>query len=139
MIDAHALSRLLAAFFQNGGIDPTSTVVQELLKKEVLGIEDLTRILGKRPFTTRELQNIDRFRSDLREFGKRVVPPGIWEWIESFRSPGLAVVRDAGDDGDEGNKENDDDRGDNGNDDGENGGGLFWGRIQPRGKYPVAT
>jgi hypothetical protein len=116
--------------------------IQELLKKEVVGIEDLARILGERPFQTPETQNIDRFRGDQRSFGRRVMPPGVWEWIESFRSPGLksAGVGDEGkgDDGDKDNEGNDNDKGDDGGDD-NNGGGLFWEQLPSGSKYPVAT
>ena len=60
--------------------------MQELLAKEVLNLDDLDRIMGKRPFTTGELRNVDKFRG-LPEW----LPSsgGVWGWIESFRSPGL--------------------------------------------------
>lgn len=62
--------------------------VQELLTKEVLNLDDLDRIMGKRPFVTLELRNVDKFRG-LSEW----LPTGggIWSWIESFRSPGLPL------------------------------------------------
>ncbi|KAG1664993.1 hypothetical protein FOA52_014673 [Chlamydomonas sp. UWO 241] len=34
----------------------------DLLKKEVIGLDDIDRLLGKRPFSTREMRNIDRYR-----------------------------------------------------------------------------
>lgn len=67
--------------------------MQELLKKEVIGLEDLDRILGKRPFATRELQNIDKFRGELQQ-GMRALGGGVWEWIASFRGPGLQLALD---------------------------------------------
>lgn len=117
--------------------------VQELLKKEVVGIDDLQRILGKRPFVNKEMQNIDRFRGELRGLGEWVSPKGVWEWIESFRSPGLrlAGVGDAGgdegdDDGESGDGEDDDDEGGGG---GGGGGGLWWQGLGTGRRYPVAT
>ncbi|GIL73714.1 hypothetical protein Vretimale_5398 [Volvox reticuliferus] len=35
----------------------------ELLRKEVLSLDDVERLLGKRPFMSQELRNIDRFRN----------------------------------------------------------------------------
>ena len=63
------------------------------MKKEVIGLEDLDRILGKRPFATRELQNIDKFRGELQQGMHAWLPGGgVWEWIASFRGPGLSLA-----------------------------------------------
>jgi len=35
---------------------------QTLLAKEVIGLDDLQSILGKRPFVSLQLQNIDKYR-----------------------------------------------------------------------------
>jgi hypothetical protein len=71
-------------------------VVQELLHKEVLGLDDLDRILGKRPYVTHELRNVDRFRGELEKTVRQWLPSGggVWAWIESFRSPGLQIALD---------------------------------------------
>ena len=37
-------------------------LTQALLEKEVLNVDDLTEILGERPFKNDSLRNIDRFR-----------------------------------------------------------------------------
>lgn len=57
-------------------------MVQELLKKEVLSLEDLHRILGERPFVTTEMRNIDKYRDAGVE--PRVFSPtaSIWQWIQ---------------------------------------------------------
>lgn len=69
--------------------------MQELLKKEVIGLDDLDRILGKRPFATRELQNIDKFRGELQQGMRALLPGGgVWEWIASFRGPGMQLALD---------------------------------------------
>ncbi|GAX76092.1 hypothetical protein CEUSTIGMA_g3535.t1 [Chlamydomonas eustigma] len=44
-----------------------------LLKKEVIGLEDVESILGKRPFSTQEMRNIDRYRHGAS--GKPPTPP----------------------------------------------------------------
>jgi hypothetical protein len=62
--------------------------VQELLKKEVLSLEDLHRILGERPFITTEMRNIDKYRDAGVE--PRVFSPtaSIWKWIQSSQIGG---------------------------------------------------
>lgn len=37
-------------------------MAQALLEKEVLNSDELERLLGKRPFRSQELRNIDKFR-----------------------------------------------------------------------------
>lgn len=77
----------------NTAADTCSLVLlQELLSKEVLNLDDLDRILGKRPFQTLELRNVDKFRGQFSDW----LPSGdgIWSWIESFRSPGLPLAFD---------------------------------------------
>ena len=37
-------------------------LAEELLEREVVSSEDLTRILGPRPFSSPELRNIDKFK-----------------------------------------------------------------------------
>jgi hypothetical protein len=116
----------------------TRLCLQELLEKEVVKFDDLNRILGKRPFESSGLSNMDRFRGELtRGLPKWIAPAGVWEWIDSFRGPGLAVagLGDLKDDG----KDDDDD--DDDEDDGKGGGGAksTW-KGWFRGKrYPVAT
>merc|ERR1719231_1057422 len=36
-------------------------LAEELLKKEVIGVKELTEILGERPFKSSEVRNIDRY------------------------------------------------------------------------------
>mmetsp|Transcript_7855 Transcript_7855/g.13510 ORF Transcript_7855/g.13510 Transcript_7855/m.13510 type:complete len:862 (-) Transcript_7855:907-3492(-) len=45
--------------------DLITDMTNELLSKEVLNINDVERILGKRPFHSNEMRNIDRFRHGL--------------------------------------------------------------------------
>ncbi|KAG2493646.1 hypothetical protein HYH03_008163 [Edaphochlamys debaryana] len=42
--------------------DRIEAMTQELLSKEVLSLDDIERLLGKRPHMSAELRNIDRFR-----------------------------------------------------------------------------
>eukprot|EP00892_Ulva_mutabilis_P001410 jgi/Ulvmu1/1126/UM106_0043.1 len=75
--------------------EAVEALAQELLKKEVIGLDDLDRILGKRPFATRELQNIDKFRGELQQGMRAWLPGGdVWEWIASFRGPGVSFALD---------------------------------------------
>ena len=127
--------------------------MQELLEKEVVGLDDLRRILGPRPFESAELRNINRFRGELDRAAAALKPAGevVWQWIESFRSPGLqlagaggtgAVDEESGDEGPgDGEDDDDDDSGEGGGGGGGGGGGLggFWQGIGTGRKYPVAT
>lgn len=61
--------------------------------KEVLNLDDLDRIMGKRPFLTLELRNVDKFRGHLSQW--LPTGDGIWSWIDAFRSPGLPLAFDA--------------------------------------------
>lgn len=44
-------------------------LAQALLKKEVLGLEELEKVLGARPFTSAEMRNIDKYRSGFVSMG----------------------------------------------------------------------
>eukprot|EP00210_Caulerpa_lentillifera_P008488 g8097.t1 len=43
--------------------DLIAKMAEELLEKEVLSLEDIERVLGPRPYKSKELRNVDRFRS----------------------------------------------------------------------------
>lgn len=123
--------------------------MQTLLRKEVVNLDDLNEVLGRRPFESRELRNIDRFRGELARAAKALAPAGVWEWIASFRSPGLrlagvgdAAGGDAGDeDGERGSGDDDEDDDDDEGGGGGGGGGLkgFWQGLGTGKRYPVAT
>jgi hypothetical protein len=107
-------------------------VMQELLTKEVLNLDDLDRIMGKRPFQTKELRNVDKFRGLTQWLPSS---DGIWSWIESFRSPGLPLAFDgpALDDGPTFVSPADDDDEDNSSGGGGSGGGGGGGQPQEGG------
>ncbi len=44
-------------------------LAQALLKKEVLGLEELETVLGARPFSSAEMRNIDKYRSGFVSMG----------------------------------------------------------------------
>ena len=120
--------------------------VQELLRKEVVNLDDLHELLGKRPFESTELRNIDRFRGELQRAASALAPAGVWEWIASFRGPGLRLAGVGGADGDEGDGDGEAEGGDKGSDDDDEGGsggggglGGFWDGLGSGKRYPVAT
>lgn len=51
------------------------SMAQELLKKEVLGLEELEGLLGKRPYTSNEMRNIDKYARGFQEQSS-AGPPG---------------------------------------------------------------
>lgn len=51
-------------------------MTQQLLTKEVLNLDDVERILGKRPFHIAEMRNIDRFRHGSKGENAPVSPQG---------------------------------------------------------------
>lgn len=53
-------------------------MAKDLLFKEVIGLDDVERILGKRPFTSLEMRNIDRYR-----YGAGGKPPSSGEGEQS--------------------------------------------------------
>lgn len=68
-------------------------VAQALLRKEVIGLDDLEQLLGKRPFMTTELRNIDRYRN-VGDTAAGAVS-SVWAWIDSFRVRGRSVTGSA--------------------------------------------
>ena len=119
-----------------------------LLEKEVVGLDDLHTVLGKRPYESRELRNIDRFRGELQRGVGALKPAaeGVWDWINSFRSPGLQLAGFGdlgGSDGDEGGSDEEEEGGDDDDEGGSGGGGGgpggFWQSWGSGKRFPVAT
>jgi len=54
--------------------DLITAMAQDLLHKEVLNLDDVERLLGKRPFSCAEMRNIDRYRGGAQADGGE--PPG---------------------------------------------------------------
>ena len=124
-------------------INSVRTLLQELLRKEVVNLDDLHELLGKRPFESTELRNIDRFRGELQRAASALAPAGVWEWIASFRGPGLRLAGVSGADGDGDGDAEDGDKGSDDDDEGGSGGGGgmggFWDGLGSGKRYPVAT
>lgn len=66
-----AYKRTLSLLEEKRGL--VEAMAKELLAKEVLNLEDLERLLGKRPYKSVELRNIDKFRVDDSEDGREIV------------------------------------------------------------------
>ncbi|GLI61270.1 hypothetical protein VaNZ11_003589, partial [Volvox africanus] len=79
----------------------------ELLRKEVLNLDDVERLLGKRPFMCQELRNIDRFRHGSGASKAQELVTGE-KTMETETGPG-EEEGGAGGDGSGGAKENSDD------------------------------
>eukprot|EP00197_Chlamydomonas_leiostraca_P001991 CAMPEP_0202857522 /NCGR_PEP_ID=MMETSP1391-20130828/427_1 /ASSEMBLY_ACC=CAM_ASM_000867 /TAXON_ID=1034604 /ORGANISM="Chlamydomonas leiostraca, Strain SAG 11-49" /LENGTH=796 /DNA_ID=CAMNT_0049536333 /DNA_START=393 /DNA_END=2784 /DNA_ORIENTATION=+ len=69
-----AYKRTLALVEQHR--DVITAMSNELLRKEVLNLDDVEKILGHRPFTSAELRNIDRFRHGASKDVPPSSPPG---------------------------------------------------------------
>jgi AFG3 family protein len=67
MIDIEARSLVDRSYTRTKGLleakkHLVSNMAEALLKKEVLGVEELEKLLGKRPFVNAEMRNIDRLK-----------------------------------------------------------------------------